>query len=310
MLYKNNSNNLNEIKEIDFKSEKELQTLCENNLKTLLNLEFVATEFTVTDLRLDTVAFDSESNAFIIIEYKNTKNASVIDQGYTYLSTLFNHKADFVLEYNRVTEKRLGVLDVDWTQSRVIFISPMYTKYQINSINFKDLPIELWKIKKFSNDTIFFEEIKPVNSTATISSIAPKFGDEAKIQNQSKANIIETKNYSEDELLRVGDDLIIEIYNNLKDYILELDENISIKPTKLYIGFFKNRKSLISIKIQKGSLVVWLNTDLVYIDDPKKLVRDVSNIGHQGVGNCEIKLSDNSNIGYIEDIIRKYFESK
>ena len=96
MLFNISNNDFKEIKEKPFKSEKELQTLCEKNLKELLNLEYVKTEFSVANFRVDTVAFDREANSFVIIEYKNQKNISVIDQGYTYLSTMFNHKADFL----------------------------------------------------------------------------------------------------------------------------------------------------------------------------------------------------------------------
>lgn len=129
MLFNVKDNVVQEVKEQPFKSEKELQTLCENNLQKLINLEFVDTEFSVADFRLDTVAFDKEVNSFVIIEYKNQRNVSVIDQGYTYLSTMFNHKADFVLRYNIKFHDNKYLNDFDWSQSRVIFISPNFTKY-------------------------------------------------------------------------------------------------------------------------------------------------------------------------------------
>lgn len=81
MLFGINNGSVNEIKEFEFTSEKELQLLCENNLMKLVNLYFVDTEFTVSNFRLDTVAFDLEANAFVIIEYKNKRNISVIDKG-------------------------------------------------------------------------------------------------------------------------------------------------------------------------------------------------------------------------------------
>ena len=52
-------------------NEKELQKYFENNLKEILGLEFIATEFVVGNFRLDTVAFDEEAKSFKIIEYKN-----------------------------------------------------------------------------------------------------------------------------------------------------------------------------------------------------------------------------------------------
>ena len=72
MLFNCHNKNLEPIHEIGFANEKELQTLCEQNLALLLNLEFVATEFSVADYRIDTLAYDKEANTFVLIEYKNT----------------------------------------------------------------------------------------------------------------------------------------------------------------------------------------------------------------------------------------------
>ena len=299
MLFNAEDGKIKEIKEKPFKSEKELQTLCENNLKNLINLDFVDTEFSVANFRLDTVAYDKEANAFVIIEYKNKKNTSVIDQGYTYLSTMFNHKADFVLRYNKQFGTNNDINDFDWSQSKVIFICPSFTQYQINSINFKDLPIELWKVKQYQNSTILFEQIISSSSDESIKTIAPKLDSDIKQEVSKK-----TKTYSEKELVDMADDNIVDIYNDIKEYILSLDDNISINPTKVYIGFNRGRKSIISIKPQKKSLVMWLNTDPKTLNDPKGLIKDVTNIGHHGNGNSQLNISDNRNIGYIEDLLK------
>ena len=88
------------LKEIPFKLEKDIQKVTENNLYTILKLEFVKSEFTLNNFRIDTLAFDKEANTFVIIEYKRDKNFSVIDQGYAYLSLMLNNKADFILLSN------------------------------------------------------------------------------------------------------------------------------------------------------------------------------------------------------------------
>ena len=59
MILKNNK----ELKRKDFKNEKELQTYFEQNLKRILNCDFIETEFTVGNFRIDTLAFDEENNA-------------------------------------------------------------------------------------------------------------------------------------------------------------------------------------------------------------------------------------------------------
>jgi hypothetical protein len=57
-LYKLNKTKLEEIKNIPFKLEKDIQTLVEENLETLFGLELVKSEFQLNGLRIDTLGFD------------------------------------------------------------------------------------------------------------------------------------------------------------------------------------------------------------------------------------------------------------
>jgi hypothetical protein len=122
---------LERIKEVPFKSErKEIQQITEASLKEVFGYEFVKSELEFGNLRIDTLAFDNENKSFIIMEYKINQSFSVIDQGYAYRGLLLNNKADFILEYNEQKGKSLKRDDVDWTQSKVVFVSPQFTKYQ------------------------------------------------------------------------------------------------------------------------------------------------------------------------------------
>lgn len=48
-------------------------------MKKLFNIDFVASEFMVKGLRVHLVT--TESNSFVIVEYKRDKHSSVFDQG-------------------------------------------------------------------------------------------------------------------------------------------------------------------------------------------------------------------------------------
>src|SRR3989339_628446 len=99
-LYHKNKESIALLKEVPFKLEKDIQNLFESQLKELLGLNLVKSEFTIKNRRIDTLAFDAQSKAFIIIEYKRSKNNSVVDQGFTYLNLMLENKADFIIEYN------------------------------------------------------------------------------------------------------------------------------------------------------------------------------------------------------------------
>lgn len=288
------------IEEQSFKLEKEIQTLCEDNLIEVFGLEFVRSQFTINNFRIDTLAFDNQSRAFVIIEYKRDRNFSVIDQGYAYLSLMLNNKADFVLEYNENCRNFLKRNDVDWSQSKVIFISPSFTEYQREAINFKDLPIELWEVKRYSNQTVNFTHLYASGATESIKTISKK---DKNIESVSK----EIKVYIEDEHLTSTSEEIKELYKKFKSSILNISDNIILKPTKWYIGFVAKR-NVTDIHIQKKALKIWINLNKAELDDPKGLARDVSNIGHWGNGDYELQVSNDDNLEYIISLIKQSYK--
>ncbi|HET6590021.1 MAG TPA: hypothetical protein VFG45_07660 [Candidatus Nitrosocosmicus sp.] len=143
-------------------------------MKLLLNIEFITAEFELQGLRIDSLGFDNESNSFVIVEYKKDRNFSVIDQGFAYLSLLLHNKAEFILKYNETKSSLLKRESVDWSQSRIIFISPSFTSYQRKAIEFKDLPIELLEVKKYFNNIILFNKIEAIEKTESITKIVRK----------------------------------------------------------------------------------------------------------------------------------------
>jgi len=284
------------IKEKPFRLEKEIQELTENNLKTIFGLEFVKSEFALNNFRIDTLAFDKEANAFVIIEYKRDKNFSVIDQGYAYLSLMLNNKADFILEFNENLDKTLKRTDVDWSQSRVLFVSPAFTNYQREAINFKDLPIELWEVKRFENTTVSYEQIQKAGAQESIKTISKA---DKTIDNVAK----EIKVYSEQAHLENVSDEIKELYEKFRNAIQNLD-NLEIKPKKKYIAFVAGR-NVIDILPQKKALKMWINMSKGELDDTKGITRDVSTTGHWGNGDFEIQIKDDENLEYILSLVKQ-----
>jgi len=284
------------IKEKPFKLEKEIQELTEHNLKLIFGLDFVKSEFALNNFRIDTLAFDYDSNSFVIIEYKRDKNFSVIDQGYAYLSLMLNNKADFILEYNEKQGKLLKRADVDWSQSRVMFISPGFTNYQREAINFKDLPIELWEIKRFDNDTVSYDQIQKAGAQESIKTISKT--DET-FETVAKEIVV----YSEQEHLDNASDEIVELYQKIKGSILNFD-NIEIKPKKKYIAFVSG-KNIVDIYPQKKTLKLWINLSKGELDDSKNITRDVSSTGHWGNGDYELQIDNDENLEYILSLIKQ-----
>ncbi len=296
-LYINQTGKLKEVKEKPFKLEKDIQKVFEANLFAIMGLELVKSEFTIKNKRIDTLAYDAQTCAFIIIEYKRDKNISVVDQGFTYLSLMLENKADFIVEYNESLKRNLKREDVDWSQTRVAFVSPSFTENQIQATNFKDIAIELWEVKQYENDSV---AINPIKKSVAAESIKP-----ITQQTQTLKNVTaEIKVYTEQEHIEKASDLTAELYEKFKAAILNLTDGIEVKPQKFYIAF-KKGKNVTDIAILKKSLKLFINVKAGQLDDPKKLAQDVSNIGHWGNGDYQIQVEDDKDLEYIMSLVKQ-----
>lgn len=302
-IYNINDNNLSLIKKVDFKNERELQRLTENNLEELFNLKFIETEFQVDNLRIDTLAYDGETNSFVIIEYKNTKNYSVIDQGYSYLSLLLNNKAEFVLKYNQVFGENKGKHDFDFSQTRVMFLSPSYTTYQLKSVEFSDIAFELWRISKFSNNTVLFDRVNNFDTSASIKQVTKSDSTKEKVNR-------EIKKYTENDTLKGKSDDIVSLYDNLKEFMLSNYGDIDIVHLKHYLVFKVNNKIVASLSVLSKYLKAWINLKENNINDPDNRIRDVSNIGHHGVGDYEFKINSEDDFYYFNMLFKQSYDEK
>jgi len=296
-IYTLNNSKLNEVNEKVFKLEREIQQVFEDNLETVMGLTLVRSEFTIKNKRIDTLAYDKQAKAFIIIEYKRDKNVSVVDQGFTYLSLMLENKADFIVEYNEQLKQNLQRNDIDWTQTRVAFVSPSFTENQILATNFKDIAIELWEVKRYENNTIVINEVKKSRSAESIKPITEQNKELKRVTDEIVV-------YTEDDLLVAGSDETRELYSKFKDGILNLADDIQIIANKQYIAFRKSR-NIVCMNIQKKQIRMWIGAKFGTLDDAKGLAIDVSNTGHWGTGDYEVNVNSDKDLEYILSLIKQ-----
>ena len=285
------------LKEKPFKLEREIQSLLENNLNELMDLQLVKSEFSIKNKRIDTLAYDKQSNAFIIIEYKRSKNISVVDQGFTYLSLMLENKADFIVEYNETLKQNLKRTDVDWSQTRVVFVSTSFTENQRTATNFKDIAIELWELKRYENNLISVNQIKKSKSAESIKPITSA-------NNQLDAVTKEIQVYTEDFHLERYPESTKELYEIFRDAILTLADDIEVEAKKLYIAFKKDKNIADIVTLKKG-LKLFINLPKGKLEDPRNIMRDVSTTGHWGNGDYELLIKDDIDLEYILYLIKQ-----
>ncbi len=280
-IFKRNNKSLKPVNPIPFKLEKDIQEIVEENTKTLFNLQFIASEVSVGNYRVDSLCFDVESNSFVIIEYKKGSSYSVIDQGYTYLQLLLNNKAEFLLIYSDFINKVTKPKDIDWSQSKIMFISQSFNSFQKDSVNFKGLPFELWEIAKYENNVYSLNQHQ-TSSTEKISSITSN--ENEKIRSVSKEII----QYEESHHTKKYKNDLIENWNTFKSIML-LEDNVNMKISKSYISFtqgntkktiayFNSRAEGFKIHIVRGFIREngKETKNFLTLDDPKKMAKEIN----------------------------------
>lgn len=301
-IYKIEDKILKPIREKAIDLERDLQRLTEQNIEQVFDLKFVATEFSLHNFRIDTLAFDPENKSFVIIEYKRDKSFSVIDQGYAYLSLMLNNKADFILEYNENATEPLERDAVDWTQSRVMFLANSFTNYQQNAINFRDLPIELWEVRAYEGNLIAFNQ---------------RVADEVKesIQTVTKNKTVQTvarevKSFTVEDHVEHGSEEVQAVFKQVRDMLLGLGSDVREVPKKHYIAY-KTQTNFVDVEVRSKDVKVFLNVKSGKLNDPSRRARDLAlpkPVGHWGNGDYEVIVKPSDDLLYVFELIRQAYD--
>ena len=295
-IFKIQNKKLIPIKEREWPSEKHVQKLTEENLGAVFpGLQLVATEFPVENFRIDTLAFDKETSAFVIIEYKRGRSFSVIDQGYSYLSLMLRHKADFILEYNEKTKNSLGRKDVDWSQSRILFLAGSFTAHQKNARNFRDLPIELWEVELYDNSTDLIQG----NTFFRGQRIGQENPGNKTIETVNK----EVKNYTIEDHTNKTTEEIKNLFHDFQERVLELN-GTKEEAKKTYISYRAEGRVIFAyVRLRKNSIKIQTPVLQSELNDPKKISREINRYPCR----TEIPLDKPADLLYVLDLVEQCY---
>ncbi|GAA9674359.1 DUF262 and DUF1524 domain-containing protein [Helicobacter pylori] len=100
-----------------------------------------------------------------------------------------------------------------------------------------------------------------------------------------------------------------ELFDILSKEIKALDEKIAEKFNQDYISY-KFSKNFVDIVVQTKDLKLYLNMKFNELQDEKNLARDMTNKGHLGNGDIEVKLKTKENIPYCLGLIKQALEKQ
>ena len=114
--------------------------------------------------KFDMLAFDTERNCFVVIEYKNKIGSHLIEQVWRYMSLMSEPNASMIDEYLEVMKKPKKSSDFDWDKSYVITVAGDYTEDQMEAadgaLNRSPEILKMYTINRFGDNAVIFSRVR------------------------------------------------------------------------------------------------------------------------------------------------------
>lgn len=280
--------------------EKSLQTLMEQNLETLLAVQFVVSEHSTGKLhggRIDSLGLD-ENHCPVILEYKRAISENVMSQGLYYLDWLMDHKADFKL----LVMERFGKQTadaIDWSSPRLICVAADFTKHDEHAVRQINRNIDLIRYRRFGKELLALELLTSTTADALVVDDEP--GKPKPVKAVPDKPIAQT--------IAELDPSLHDLWEELRAYVLALGGDVIEKHLKLYVAFRRIR-NFASVVFGKKGLTLYLNLDPTKYAEVGGFLRNVSAIGHWGTGDVEIWVTDKESLAKALPIVKEAFEGQ
>jgi len=276
-----------------FKKEEELHRLVEANLNEMLDMHFLAREYTITfGGRIDTMAVDF-SGCPVIIEYKRNSNHNVINQSLSYLKWLKAQNEGFFknLIQEKLPKAISDKLTIDWKNPRLVCIAESFNKFDIDTAEVIPIRIELLRYRNYEGGTFYME---PINRPEELT-------EQVKVSQDESHDVTPTIQLHESKVSPE----IMEIARNLRDWILQIDEEVEERINTLYVAF-RVSKNFAEIHYGKNQLKVSLRP-MDYLD-PKGLVEKVPD-SYNWTMNRRVNVRTQDELEYVKDLIMQSYNT-
>lgn len=179
---------------------------------------------------------------------------------------------------------------------------------------FLDPPVNLIRIIRSS---ITDESIKPIQIKAALKRL---WAQSSEVEIPSKSPVSEKigkheikhrrgKEYDEDHHIKGKPREVVELFRTIDKFCRELDPNtVQRKFTKYYIAYNYSRKIFCDVQVQKSGLLFSVKLNYSPLENPPDYVRDVSNVGHRGNGDVEIRVDNFEKLQVAKSFIKQSFE--
>ena len=99
------------------------------------------------------------------------------------------------------------------------------------------------------------------------------------------------------------------LFEKFSGEVLALDQCVSEEFLKRYVAY-KAETNFVDVVPQASGLRLSLNMKFHELHDPRRLAKDVSNVGRTGNGDIEVKVSGLDELPYVMGLVRQSFEKQ
>ena len=326
--------NAQKLEAKDFPNENYLQKYIIDNpdciplydINENIKLLIIAREFSTTSGSIDALGIDQDGQIYIIETklYKNPDKRKVIAQVLDYGASLWKNYSDFEEFFTTIDSFTETNFHISFDQRLKEFFGlddeSLDRMHENISSNLKDgnlkfvvlmdrLHRELKDLITFLNQNSKFDiyavELEYYKHEDNEIMIPKLFGSEVKKTTTIKYDRAGPR--TEDYHFERADEMTKSFYEKLKASVLEFGEDVKIIPLKFYIAFKRNT-NFMDVEFRRSKILVFLNMKQGNLDDPQKMGRDVTNIGHYGNGQYEFTIENPDQIEYVASLAKKSYD--
>jgi predicted transport protein/predicted type IV restriction endonuclease len=115
--------------------------------------------------------------------------------------------------------------------------------------------------------------------------------------------------YDEEHHLKGKPQEVIELFRSVDKFCRELNQNIvQRKYLAKYVKYMHGKAIFCCVHLSKSGLRIWLKLNYSLLESPPDYVRDVSHIGHWGVGDVEIGINSLEKLQIAKSLIKRSFD--
>jgi hypothetical protein len=103
---------------------------------------------------------------------------------------------------------------------------------------------------------------------------------------------------------------IVDLFERLDEYGRSLGADVTRRIRKNYVGYFRGKRSFFTLETQRQRVIVYLSLDPATVQELWKsdAMRDVTEIGHFGMGNTEYSVRAGEQVAEIRELIKLAYQ--